>query len=356
MNGTYSINAIEDIAKLTSDAVCAYDFDDDKFIFLNAQFLNMFETSREELEAGKLLVIQRWLGNDLEYVKRHFNELIELSKVEDIEIKIRLTGGEKIVSVAAYLLNDKKILVATIKNITSAKEHLNYIVEFGARKDALLDMVAHNLSGPLNLTTQLLDAVDHLNKTKQFQKADNFNRLIRESTQQCIEVINSFLEEEHAESERVVVKRNLFNPVEKVQIVVERIKQFNRDKHIEILTNQDDVTVRADDVKFFQVVHNLVSNAVKFTPSGGRITVEIKFSSDLFELTITDTGIGIPEHLQPYIFQRNTPASREGLKGEKSIGMGLYIIRKLTEMMRGQITFSSKENFGTTFTLRIPRE
>jgi two-component system sensor histidine kinase VicK len=355
MNQTYSIQAIKDIANLSSDGVCIYDFENKEFLFANAHFMKIVETTQDEMDTNRVGLIERWVADDSDYAHRYYNELLSVSKVEDIEFKFQGTEGEKILSVSAFLLNNKNILVTCVKNVTSGKEHFNYIVEFGARKDALLDMVAHNLSGPLNLTTELLNAVDQLHKNQQFQKIDSFNRLIRESTQQCIEIINSFLEEEHSESERVVVKRNLFNPNTKVTIVVDRIKQFNRDKQFELFSSHDDVTVRADDVKFFQIVHNLISNAVKFTPPQGAIRVELLYLEEFFELTVADSGIGIPEHLQPYVFLRNTPASREGLKGEKSIGMGLYIIKKLTEMMRGAIFFRSEENVGTTFTLRFPR-
>jgi two-component system sensor histidine kinase VicK len=151
-------------------------------------------------------------------------------------------------------------------------------------------------------------------------------------------------------------KKNLFDVIAKVKIVIERLKPFNRDKEFKIVTNTNELMVNTDDVKFFQIVHNLLSNAVKFTPSHGHITVQIKKYESFFEVSVADTGIGIPEHLQPYIFHKNTLAARVGLKGEKSIGMGLYVVRKLIEKMLGQVSFKSRENAGTTFLVRLPRE
>jgi two-component system sensor histidine kinase VicK len=141
-----------------------------------------------------------------------------------------------------------------------------------------------------------------------------------------------------------------------VKIIVERLRPFHADKQFRIISVSDELMVRADDVKFFQIVHNLLSNAVKFTPAKGKITVRIKDDEQFFEVSVADTGIGIPEHLQPYLFQRDTRAAREGLKGEKSIGMGLYIIKKLVDIMKGEISFESEENKGSTFIVRFPKE
>jgi two-component system sensor histidine kinase VicK len=74
------------------------------------------------------------------------------------------------------------------------------------------------------------------------------------------------------------------------------------------------------------------------------------------EIVIKDDGVGIPEKLQPYIFEKQTRAGRPGLKGEVSNGIGLYVSKKLTKLLGGKISFESKENKGTTFKLEFPKE
>nr|WP_262898843.1 ATP-binding protein [Dawidia soli] len=133
------------------------------------------------------------------------------------------------------------------------------------------------------------------------------------------------------------------------------MKPFNEDKTILVHTDVAPLYISSDDVKFFQVVHNLVSNAVKFTPAEGTVAVDIHDSETTVVITVVDNGVGIPEHLQRHIFERNTPAGRPGLKGEKSIGMGLYIVRKLTELMHGEVTFTSREHAGSTFAITLPK-
>jgi two-component system, OmpR family, sensor histidine kinase VicK len=356
MKTAYSLQALIDIGKLTNDAVCIFDLAEKQFNYFNKAFTTLLGTSREELAEKSFELIEPLVKNDFEHVTKNLEELQTKGKIQNIEFRLKFEATEKFVAVDAFIPTDTDLVVAMIKDITGAKEHVNYIIEFGARKDALLDMVAHNLSGPLNLTDNLLNAIDQLNKTHEYKKIETHTRMIRETTQQCIKVINSFLEEEHLESEKVFAKKNLFDVIAKIKIVIERLKPFNSDKEFKIVTSTNELMVNADDVKFFQIIHNLLSNAVKFTPSHGSITVQVKNYEYFFELTVADTGIGIPEHLQPYIFHRNTLAARRGLKGEKSIGMGLYIVKKLTEKMQGQVSFKSRENAGATFLVRLPKE
>ena len=279
-------------------------------------------------------------------------QLNDDSQLHSIELRLR---NSRIISCDAYLLREQHLAILIAKDISNSKQFLNYIIEFGARKDALLDMLAHNLSGPLNLTNNLLNLVDQINNTQQYKTINSQTRLIRENTQQCIEIINSLLMEEHLASAKVFVESNRFDIVAKSRIVIERIKPFNADKEISLYPDADQIFISLDDVKYFQVVHNLISNAVKYTPPAGKVSVEIIEMEDRVVITVADNGIGIPEHLQPYVFQRNTPAARQGLKGERSIGMGLYIVKKLVELMKGELTFESKENAGTKFVVWLPK-
>lgn len=279
-------------------------------------------------------------------------QLNDDSQLHSIELRLR---NSRIISCDAYLLREQHLAILIAKDISNSKQFLNYIIEFGARKDALLDMLAHNLSGPLNLTNNLLNLVDQINNTQQYKTINSQTRLIRENTQQCIEIINSLLMEEHLASAKVFVESNRFDVVAKSRIVIERIKPFNADKEISLYPDADQIFISLDDVKYFQVVHNLISNAVKYTPPAGKVSVEIIEMEDRVVITVADNGIGIPEHLQPYVFQRNTPAARQGLKGERSIGMGLYIVKKLVELMKGELTFESKENAGTKFVVWLPK-
>ena len=111
-----------------------------------------------------------------------------------------------------------------------------------------------------------------------------------------------------------------------------------------------------DVMKFMQAFNNLISNAIKFTHDQGtiKVTIEDQVSKVLF--TVADNGIGIPENLQPALFDKFTSSRREGIKGEKSIGLGMSIIQKIVELHQGRVWFESQEGQGATFYMEVPKE
>lgn len=128
-------------------------------------------------------------------------------------------------------------------------------------------------------------------------------------------------------------------------------KQLTYDFH----TNRERVYIQMDAIKLESVLDNLLSNAVKYTPEGGVITLSLDASEEGEEMhiTVTDTGVGIPEQDQPYVFQRffqshKTPGKKEGT------GIGLYLVKTYTELHGGSVSLSSRENVGTTVTLTLP--
>ena len=205
------------------------------------------------------------------------------------------------------------------------------------------------------MTTNLLDAVDKLGLSKQNRTVDKYTLTIGENTQHCIDVINSLLKEQHFTSEKISVETNRFDVISKVEIIVERFRQFYDKKKINIIARKKELIVTSDDVKLFQIINNLISNAVKFTREDGKIDIIITDSKDRFAISVVDDGIGIPEYLHPHLFKKNTPAGRSGLNGEKSIGMGLYIVKKLVDLLKGNVNFKSAEDNGATFTIELPK-
>jgi two-component system sensor histidine kinase VicK len=348
----YPLRAIKDIGRLSPDGLLLYNLSEARVEYCNKSLSRILGVSKDDLM--DIATLRRTILDDDKLIEDQLRDLKANSQVSNVELRVK-SKDNKYISCDAYFINKGNVIVAIVKDITKSKQHLNYTVDFGARKDVILDMVAHNMSGPLNMTNNLLDVVDRMKKTREFKSIDNPTRLIRENTQQCIEIINSFLKQEHLTSETIYVESNRFDIIEKLQSVVDKFKEFVKDKHIKVITKAKNVFITGDDVKLFQVIHNLVSNAVKFTDANGKISIEVIELNDTVQIKVQDNGIGIPEYLHPHLFKKNTPAGRTGLRGEKSIGMGLYIVKKLVELMKGDVSFETEEDHGTIFTVELPR-
>jgi two-component system sensor histidine kinase VicK len=104
---------------------------------------------------------------------------------------------------------------------------------------------------------------------------------------------------------------------------------------------------------FERVVDNLVSNALKFTPAGGRVTVGLREQAGRVRLTVQDTGIGIPKDLQATLFEKFSTSARVGVGGEASTGLGLFITRQIVQQHRGKIWVESPLGAGTCFIVEL---
>ena len=98
---------------------------------------------------------------------------------------------------------------------------------------------------------------------------------------------------------------------------------------------------------------NLISNAIKFSGEDDRIIIALREEKGVVCIDVKDFGIGIPENLQPYIFDRFSRASRQGIRGEESVGLGLSIVRQIVRKHGGEIEVSSAVDKGTTFTINM---
>jgi two-component system sensor histidine kinase VicK len=106
--------------------------------------------------------------------------------------------------------------------------------------------------------------------------------------------------------------------------------------------------------KFGRVLDNLLHNALKFTPTGGTITLGVREHEDKLRFVVQDTGIGIPSKLHAQLFDKFNPTRRAGLQGETTTGLGLFIARQIVELHGGAIWLESREREGTTFFVELP--
>ena len=112
--------------------------------------------------------------------------------------------------------------------------------------------------------------------------------------------------------------------------------------------------VKISKEKFSRVIENLFSNALKFSRNGDTVTLSVKTSENNVIISVADTGIGIPSELHDKIFDQYTKAGRQGTAGEKTIGLGMSIAKKLVEQHHGTLWFESEPEKGTTFYIKLP--
>ena len=146
-----------------------------------------------------------------------------------------------------------------------------------------------------------------------------------------------------------------FNLKKKIEECIAVLAESARKKGIEILINiSDELVVLADSHMFETVIRNLISNAIKFTNKGGKVSVTAGNNNDhIMEIKISDSGIGMAPELRDKLFKLNEKTNRPGTDGELSTGLGLLLCKDFIEKHNGKLWVESELGKGSTFSFTI---
>ena len=242
------------------------------------------------------------------------------------------------------------------KSRAALEESNRKLVELDQIKSRFFANISHELRTPLTLLLAPLESL-----------IQRFNRAFDEDTRsllttmhangmRLLKLINDLLDLVRLESGRMEVKHEPLEVAEFAKGLASAARQVANDKRLRLETEVDPElgTVLADRDKLEKVVLNLVFNALKFTPSGGQVALRANKLGGEFVLTVADTGMGIAAKNLPYVFDRFWQADDSSKRKYQGVGIGLALVKELTEIQGGKATVESQEGKGTTFTVRLP--
>ncbi|MCB0698159.1 MAG: HAMP domain-containing histidine kinase, partial [Chitinophagaceae bacterium] len=237
-----------------------------------------------------------------------------------------------------------------LKHIERNNHEINKI---GQLKTEMLGIVAHDLRSPINSISALVELARNMNATQ--NEREQYSDMIIEACDEARNIIRDLILIVKGESSQGLqlqdINVNLF--LSKVQ--QHWSHQMKDGKQILLTVPENIITARLDEDKMLRVLDNFISNAIKFTNDGAKIHLQLSPKGKEYTcITVSDNGIGIPENMQPFLFDRFSKAGRLGLKGEKSHGLGLNICKQIIEQHGGNIRLESRENEGTHFHITIP--
>lgn len=217
------------------------------------------------------------------------------------------------------------------------------------QKSEILGFVAHDLRNPLNNIEALTRIV--LEESNEAQNTEM--QLILSSTRQAKSIIDDLLEiAQHNKAPFQLQNTNVIAFVN--NICNNWQKNLHNERRIIFKSDEEIVTAAVNVSKLTRVIDNLIGNGLKFSKSETPINIDVSITDGGCMIRITDFGIGIPHNLQTLLFDQFSKAGRPGLKGEKSIGLGLHISKQIIEQHGGSLTVNSRENEGTTFEIVLP--
>lgn len=225
-------------------------------------------------------------------------------------------------------------------------------------KEQFLAHISHEIRTPMNAVHGFTHLLLELNPTEEQVK---FLNAIKYSTDNLLVIINDILDFSKIEADKLEFVIDDFSVIESVNHVIESVKYSALEKGIKIeteFTGNVPFWVRGDQVRFGQILLNLVSNAVKFTDEG-EVGVNVSVKDDDGEritlvVEVSDTGIGIPADHQEKIFASFEQVRSRKTRIKKGTGLGLAIAKSLVERQGGRIRLKSTEGKGSVFTVEIP--
>ena len=201
------------------------------------------------------------------------------------------------------------------------------LVRAGTFKNEILGMVAHDLRNPIGAIESLASLIEMENTDK--DTAENLE-MIKASCIKAKEIVNDLLDAAREETDEELVT-NICNVKALLENLIREWKSQSLNNEIRLDTNSGNITANLNTIKINRVLDNLISNAIKFSEANGLIEVKLRENGSRFLIEVCDFGIGIPPDLLPFIFERFSKSSRSGLRGEKSVGLGLSISKRIVE-------------------------
>lgn len=230
------------------------------------------------------------------------------------------------------------------------------INELNKTKDKFMAIVAHDLRNPLGGVYKLSEGLETNYDILSEEKIKKYISNIRTTSDKVYELLENLLQWASIQRETLKKEDSEFNLTEVIEESVELLRGVSIEKNISIKYNSiKSNLVFADKTMIKTVVRNLLSNALKFTPTDGNISISIKDDDTFKKVSIKDDGVGISNHDQEIIFNLEKNSTTIGKSKESGVGLGLVLCKEFVELNGGQIGVKSKIKKGSTFFFTVPK-
>ncbi len=301
--------------------------------------------------AFEQLPIQRQLNLPLEQALQS-EELIHLLRRKDptpYSAELTLNGRVYFATVASVRTTRHEVgRVCILRDITHFKE-------LDALKSEFVATVSHDLRAPLTLMRGYITMLEMVGELNERQK--RYVQQIQQGVEDMTQLVNNLLDLGRIEA-GVGLQLQLVSVLDIIETIVKRWQPRAQQKHITLRTEiapDAPPLVEADPVLLDRALHNLVDNAIKYTPEGGTVTIFAKPAGDTgIILGVRDTGVGISPLDQPRLFEKFFRVVRRDQPKEKGTGLGLSIVKSIVERHHGRIWVESQLRQGSTFFIQLP--
>ena len=352
---------IENLVDNAGDAIISTDVED-RILTWNHGAEVIFGYSKEETVGQSLtILLPAHRAGELEEIR----DKVRLTGViRNLEVRrIRKDGIIIEASLAVSPIRDKDDNVIGFlhlaRDVTEKKRYEQRLKELDKMKSAFVSNVSHELRTPLTAIKASADnMLDRLIGDLNGKQVGYLTR-IKSNSDRLARLINDLLDLSTIEAGKIDLRPANLPLVTLVKEAAESLRPVAAEKLINLTVMSADpgVIAWADRDKVIQVLMNLIGNALKFTPTGGKVTIAVaKNSAAWMQISVTDTGPGIPAEEVNKVFGRFYQIGQAGTQKTQGTGLGLAISKALVEMHGGKIWVESEAGKGSTFSFTLPAE
>jgi signal transduction histidine kinase/ActR/RegA family two-component response regulator len=220
-------------------------------------------------------------------------------------------------------------------------------------KDQFLAMLGHELRNPLSAITS---GVKVLSVARDEARRERTRALVERQALHLARLVDDLLDVARVSSGRITLQKGPLDLAECVRRAVTALESSGRTRAHRLTVDVEPAWLSGDESRLSQVVTNLVSNALKYTPEGGHVRVRTRAEGGHAVLEVTDTGVGLPPEVLPRVFDLFFQEDRSLDRSQGGLGVGLTLVKRLVELHGGTVAAASEgPSRGSTFTVRLPR-
>jgi PAS domain S-box-containing protein len=350
-----SLEKLKDLFELSPLGIALTDMDG-RYVEFNEAFCTICGYPADEL-----MKLDYWKLTPKEYEAKEAEQLESLAKTgrygpyekeymqkNGLRIPIRLNGT------LITGKDGKQYIWSIVEDITERKLYEEQLKEANASKDKFFSIVAHDLKNPFNA---LLGASEALNEgINEFNEEEikHLSNMVNKSAKNAYALLENLLEWSRSQLGRLKFEPTDLNLRDITYESLKAIEVQAHNKRIKLINNTKSINVFADPNLLQTIIRNLLSNAIKYTNQGGTVTIGSTQTNGYIEVSVTDTGVGMPQEATEKIFKIDTKYSTPGTAKESGTGLGLILCKEFVEKHGGQIWVESEVGKGTTFTFTLP--
>jgi signal transduction histidine kinase len=245
----------------------------------------------------------------------------------------------------------KRILLSK-KEQEEQRDSLEQLIK---EKQQLIGLVSHDLKGPFNRIFSLVQLLS-LSSLNFSEEQLEYLGKIHQVSADGLAMLRNLLDNQKLEEGGAANIKEKLNLTNLVSMLVKNYKILADKKKIQIhFERETEIIIKSDKISLQRIIENLLSNALKFSPSGANIFVFLEMGEDAVEFSIIDEGPGINSEDQKKLFLKYQTLAAKPTSGESSTGLGLYLVKKMVDKIEGRVWYETNDGIGSKFTVSLPK-